>query len=272
MGNGPNSTRHISSNVTATASRHVLPNDLPAAVKHLEDQELEQLLDAVVAERLRRGMKSPVPEKTPSQRTVDAAAVSLNLGRLNAVRAAFKAGVTPSKIAKEFGISQADVRKVIASEGLKRWASVGESPEDHQWLAAIRDFMSAHRSWTHSFTDDLIDLMRKSLRLSSMVTAAFLALCSASGSNAEPDAAIEHAAAPVEAAQGPNMTVADRDANVSTAQTENDAAKNLSAVSIAPNTSCDTLNNASTANPFASKMLGRNPLCSALLTAGRVPP
>jgi len=76
--------------------------------------------NAVVAERLRRGMKSPVPEKTPSQRTVDAAAVYLNLGKLNAVRAAFKAGVTPSKIAKEFGISQADVRKVIVSEGLKR--------------------------------------------------------------------------------------------------------------------------------------------------------
>ena len=120
MGSGPNSPRYISSNVTATASRHVLPNDLPAAVKHLEDQELDLLFDAVVAERLRRGMKSPVPEKTPSQRTVNAAAVSLNLGKLNAVRAAFKAGVTPSKIAKEFGISQADVRKVIASEGLKR--------------------------------------------------------------------------------------------------------------------------------------------------------
>jgi hypothetical protein len=120
MGNGPNSPRHISSNVTATAPRYVLPNDLPAAVKHLEDPELEQLFDAVVAERLRRGMKSPVPENTPSQRTVDAGAVSLNLGKLNAVRAAFKAGVTPSKIAKEFGISQADVRKVIASEGLKR--------------------------------------------------------------------------------------------------------------------------------------------------------
>lgn len=118
MGRGPNSPRHIPSNVTATASRHVLPNDLPAAVKHLEDQELDLLFDAVVAERLRRGMKSPVPEKTPSQRTVNA--VSLNLGKLNAVRAAFKAGVTPSKIAKEFGISQADVRKVIASEGLKR--------------------------------------------------------------------------------------------------------------------------------------------------------
>jgi hypothetical protein len=120
MGSGPNSPRHISSDVTATASRHVLPNDLPAAVKHLEDQELDLLFDAVVAERLRRGMKSPVPEKTPSQRIVEAAAVSLNLGKLNAVRAALKAGVTPSKIAKEFGISQADVRKVIASEGLKQ--------------------------------------------------------------------------------------------------------------------------------------------------------
>ena len=98
----------------------MLPNDLPASVKHLEDQELDLLFDAVVAERLRRGMKWPVPEKTPSQRTVEAAAVSLNLGRLNAVRAAFKAGVTPSKIAKEFGISQVDVRRVIASEGLKR--------------------------------------------------------------------------------------------------------------------------------------------------------
>jgi hypothetical protein len=29
------------------ASRHVLPNDLPAAVKHLEDQELDLLFDAV---------------------------------------------------------------------------------------------------------------------------------------------------------------------------------------------------------------------------------
>jgi soluble lytic murein transglycosylase-like protein len=88
--------------------------------------------------------------------------------------------------------------------------------------------------------------MRRSLGLNSAVTAAFLILCSASASNAEPDTAIDHAPAPVEAAQDPNMTVVpDRDANVSTAQTENDAAINLPSVSIAPaNTSCDTLNSA----------------------------
>jgi DNA-binding NarL/FixJ family response regulator len=116
MGSGPNSPRHIPSNATATASRHVLPNDLPAAVKHLVDQELDLLFDAVVAERLRRGMKSPVPDKIPNKRSVEATAVSLTPGKLSAVRAAFKAGVTPTKIAKEFGLSQADVRSVIASD------------------------------------------------------------------------------------------------------------------------------------------------------------
>jgi hypothetical protein len=116
MGSGRNSPRHIPSNATATVSRHVLPNDLPAAVKHLEDQELDLLFDAVVVERLRRGMKSPVPDKIPNKRSVEATAVSLTPGKLSAVRAAFKAGVTPTKIAKEFGLSQADVRSVIASD------------------------------------------------------------------------------------------------------------------------------------------------------------
>ena len=102
-----------------TSSRHILPNDLPTAIKHLNDQELEQLLAAVIAERLQRGMKSPVPARTTSKRPVEAATVSLTPGKLNAVRAAFKAGVTPSKIAKQFGIPQADVRKVIASDRAK---------------------------------------------------------------------------------------------------------------------------------------------------------
>ena len=100
----------------ASSPRHVLPSDLPTAIKHLDDQELNQLFAAVVAERLQRGMKSPVPDKIPNKRSVEATAISLTPGKLSAVRAAFKAGVTPTKIAKEFGLSQADVRSVIASD------------------------------------------------------------------------------------------------------------------------------------------------------------
>ena|ERR1700693_5064413 len=100
----------------ASSPRHVLPSDLPTAIKHLDDQELNQLFAAVVAERLQRGMKSPVPDKIPNKRSVEATAISLTPGKLSAVRAAFKAGVTPTTIAKEFGLSQADVRSVIASD------------------------------------------------------------------------------------------------------------------------------------------------------------
>ncbi|MGZ4883662.1 MAG: hypothetical protein ACXV2A_07185, partial [Halobacteriota archaeon] len=96
--------------------RHVLPTDLPAAIKHLNDQELEQLQLTVIAEQQRRGKKPPSPANTPSKRPVEAAPVSLTPGKLSAVRAAFKAGVRPSKIAKQFDISQSDVRKVLASD------------------------------------------------------------------------------------------------------------------------------------------------------------
>jgi hypothetical protein len=89
MGSGTCSPKSDSNSGIVAASRHVLPSDLPTAIKHLDDQELEQLFAAVVAERLQRGMKSPVPDKTPNKRPVEAAAVSLTPGKLSAVRAAF---------------------------------------------------------------------------------------------------------------------------------------------------------------------------------------
>jgi hypothetical protein len=48
-------------------------------------------------------------------------ASSLTTGKLNAVRAAFKAGVKPSAIARQFEISQSDVRKALA-QGTRREA------------------------------------------------------------------------------------------------------------------------------------------------------
>ena len=53
--------------------------------------------------------------KSSSGRQVEAAPLSLTRGQINAVRAAFKAGIKPRLIARQFGISQSDVRKVLAS-------------------------------------------------------------------------------------------------------------------------------------------------------------
>jgi len=99
----------------APSQRYVLPRDLPGAMKQLDDQELDRLLAAVLAEQRRRGRKPPESDESSRKRRIEPD-VSLTLGKLNAVRAAFKAGVKPSQIARQFGISQSDVRKVLARD------------------------------------------------------------------------------------------------------------------------------------------------------------
>jgi hypothetical protein len=78
------------------------------------------LLAAVLTEQKRRGRKPAVSGETSDKPRVEAAAVRLTPGKLNAVRAAFKPGVKPSQIAQPFGLSQADVRKVLASDASRR--------------------------------------------------------------------------------------------------------------------------------------------------------
>jgi predicted DNA binding protein len=51
---------------------------------------------------------------------VDIVEVSLTRGQVNAVRSAFKAGITPARIARQFGISQSNVRKALATDEPKR--------------------------------------------------------------------------------------------------------------------------------------------------------
>jgi len=114
--------------------RYVLPKNLRSAVKHLNDGELDLMHAATLEEMKRRG-RTPQAVETPSHARPDltkiqspssetvklnAAKVLLTRGQVNAVRSAFKAGITPSRIAREFGISQSDVRKALASNEWKR--------------------------------------------------------------------------------------------------------------------------------------------------------
>jgi hypothetical protein len=121
--------------------RTALPKDLPRAIRYLEDRELDWLLRAATEETKRRGRPMPMAEASPTntppassepipkqtkppgrpthQRQIRPAA-ALTKGQVNAVRAAFKAGVTPSRIARQFGLSQSDVRKALSSDEPKR--------------------------------------------------------------------------------------------------------------------------------------------------------
>ena len=104
--------------------RHFLPKDLAGSLRRLDDAEIDSLLAAVTAEAKRRNRpSSPRTEKVPararprpSRALVEVGAHSLTKGQLNAVRAAFKAGVKLSAIARQFRISQSVVREALASE------------------------------------------------------------------------------------------------------------------------------------------------------------
>ena len=108
----------------ASLHRHVLPKNLRKAVKRLSDGELDLLHAATLEEMGRRGRLLPTDQttnrssrmdKSPRKRKAEAA-VSLTRGQLNAVRAAFKAGISPARIARQFGLSQSDVRTALKSD------------------------------------------------------------------------------------------------------------------------------------------------------------
>jgi len=113
--NPPPSSQVNTDAAAASLRRHVLPKDLPGAIKQLDDQELDRLIAAVLAEQRRRGRKPADSVEPPDKRRIEAAVVHLTPGKMNAVRAAFKAGIKPAQIARQFGLSQADVRRALAS-------------------------------------------------------------------------------------------------------------------------------------------------------------
>ncbi len=97
---------------TAKPSQYVLPNNLEAAIKRIDDQELDRLVAAALGERARR-KRPPLPDARQNKESTEAVSACLPQGKLNAVRAAFKAGVKPTRIAKEFGLSRSDVQSAL---------------------------------------------------------------------------------------------------------------------------------------------------------------
>lgn len=121
-----------SPNEAAEASRRLsrqpaLPKDLPRAVRHLPDRELDWLVRVAIEEAKKRGKSLPTdavgptktdtaatPRKRQTRQEKIGQAAALSPGQANAVRAAFKAGVPPRRIGRQFGLSQAQVRKALS--------------------------------------------------------------------------------------------------------------------------------------------------------------
>jgi hypothetical protein len=110
---------HTDEPAAAASQSYALPTNLPSALRRLDDDQLDRLLAAVIGELKQRGRKLPDSDEPLRKRRIKEVAPPLAQGKLNAVRAAFKAGVRPSRIAREFGVSMSDVRKALASDPSK---------------------------------------------------------------------------------------------------------------------------------------------------------
>ena len=131
-------TPAVMSTADRSSPRYVLPKDLSNALQQLDDLELDRLVAASRHELRRRGRPvTSAPEIRPTTHISPGELTSkpsiakdslserqqlpepkgtLKQGQVNAVLAAFAAGIAPSRIARQFGLSQSDVQKVLASQ------------------------------------------------------------------------------------------------------------------------------------------------------------
>jgi len=105
-----------------------LPGDLPSALGGLADDDLRTLAVAVDGELSRRRMTIERPASgdgdarrearpaaaKPSRQKTQPEDPPLTTARRTAVRAAFKAGVKPTMIARKFNVSPAVIRRVLS--------------------------------------------------------------------------------------------------------------------------------------------------------------
>jgi hypothetical protein len=93
----------------------LLPEDLAGSLAILSEQDFERLRAAMAKEAARRGRKiSPNLASTKGERP-GPTTEGVTAAKANLVRAAFKAGVKPLAIARQFGLSQAVVRELLKS-------------------------------------------------------------------------------------------------------------------------------------------------------------
>ena len=103
----------------------LLPTDLIRSLTILSEGEFDRLHSGVLREAARRGkvVSSPRPalDWSPSKRPIAperkaTAGHEVAPAKASLVRAAFKAGVKPMVIARQFGLSPAIIRRLLAAE------------------------------------------------------------------------------------------------------------------------------------------------------------
>ncbi len=102
----------------------LLPTDLDSSLGLLDESEFARLVAAVTREEARRRGEEPGSARSSQERAVEEpnarrskrSSETITPAKANLVRAALKAGVKPSAIARQFGLSNAAITDVLRSK------------------------------------------------------------------------------------------------------------------------------------------------------------
>ena len=108
-GSGPAGAERVGGGSERAASL-ALPADLGSAVRNLDDDSLDRLVKAAVAEARRRSREIPGAKQTTRQ------PAAVTPGQERMILAAFDAGLKPAAIAREFRLSRDRVNAVITAK------------------------------------------------------------------------------------------------------------------------------------------------------------
>jgi hypothetical protein len=94
--------------------RTVLPQNLAASLRHLPEQDILRLAEAVGIEMQNRGLtglkqKSQAPEKSKA----DPVLSQLTRSQISLIRSSIKAGVKPAALSRQFGLTRAQITAAL---------------------------------------------------------------------------------------------------------------------------------------------------------------
>jgi hypothetical protein len=97
--------------------RTVLPHKLAESLRHLPEEDILRLAEAVSVEMENRGLAAP-KQKSLSARsgTADPALSQLTRSQINLIRSSIQAGVKPSTLSRQFGLTRAQITAALNSE------------------------------------------------------------------------------------------------------------------------------------------------------------
>jgi hypothetical protein len=96
--------------------RTVLPQNLAASLRHLPEEDIIRLAEALCVEMDSRGLTVPMPQRPPPRKSgPDPVLSQLTRSQISLIRSSIRAGVKPAALSRQFGLTRAQITAALSA-------------------------------------------------------------------------------------------------------------------------------------------------------------